>query len=56
LGIYSTPIGVDHTQGGHLRRGDLADFERMLDLLVHNPELRRRAAIRERQRIQSEYL
>jgi hypothetical protein len=28
----------------------------MLDLLVHNPELRRQAAIRERERIQSEYL
>jgi glycosyltransferase involved in cell wall biosynthesis len=36
--------------------GDQADLERMLDLLIHNPELRRQAAARERERIQSQYL
>jgi glycosyltransferase involved in cell wall biosynthesis len=38
------------------RRGDQADLERMLDLLIHNPELRHRAAVRARERIQGEYL
>jgi glycosyltransferase involved in cell wall biosynthesis len=37
------------------RHGDAADLERMLDALIHNPELRRQAAIRERERVQSEY-
>ena len=38
------------------RLGDSSDLERMLDVLVHNPELRRQAASRERDRIQSQYL
>jgi glycosyltransferase involved in cell wall biosynthesis len=38
------------------RSGDPADLERMLDMLIHNPELRRQAAIRERDRVQSQYL
>jgi glycosyltransferase involved in cell wall biosynthesis len=42
--------------GFTFRRGDLADLERMLDVLVHNPELRRQAANRERARIQEQYL
>jgi hypothetical protein len=28
----------------------------MLDLLIHNPELRRQSAVRERKRIQGQYL
>ena len=42
--------------GFTFRSGDQADLERMLDLLLRNPELRRQAAARERERIQSEYL
>jgi glycosyltransferase involved in cell wall biosynthesis len=42
--------------GFTFRRGDRADLERMLDMLVHNPELRRQAAVRERVRIQEQYL
>ena len=42
--------------GFTFRRGDQADLERMLDLLIHNPELRRQSAARERERIQGEYL
>jgi len=41
--------------GFTFRRGDVADFERMLDILIHNPELRRQAAARERARINDEY-
>jgi len=37
------------------RSGDLDDLKRMLDLLVHNPELRRQAVARERQRVQDHY-
>jgi glycosyltransferase involved in cell wall biosynthesis len=37
------------------RHGEVADLERMLDALIHNPELRRQAAARERERVQSEY-
>ncbi len=37
------------------RHGDVSDLERMLNMLVHNPELRRQAAARERERVQSEY-
>jgi len=37
--------------GFTFHRGDQADLERMLDLLIHNPELRRQSAARERQRI-----
>jgi glycosyltransferase involved in cell wall biosynthesis len=42
--------------GFTFRHGDQADLERMLDLLVHNPELRRQSAARERDRIQGQYL
>jgi glycosyltransferase involved in cell wall biosynthesis len=42
--------------GFTFRCGDQADLERMLDLLVHNPELRRQAAARQRERIQGQYL
>jgi glycosyltransferase involved in cell wall biosynthesis len=42
--------------GFTFRCGDQGDLERMLDLLVHNPELRRQAAARERERIQGQYL
>jgi glycosyltransferase involved in cell wall biosynthesis len=41
--------------GFTFRGGDPADLERMLDLLLHNPELRRQAAARGRERIQSHY-
>jgi glycosyltransferase involved in cell wall biosynthesis len=36
--------------------GDQLDLRRMLDLLIHNPELRRQSAARERERIQEQYL
>jgi len=42
--------------GFTFHRGDQADLERMLNLLIHNPDLRRQAAARERERIQSQYL
>jgi glycosyltransferase involved in cell wall biosynthesis len=42
--------------GFTFRRSDQADLERMLDLLIHNPELRRQSAARERERIQGQYL
>ncbi len=42
--------------GFTFHRGDQADLERMLDLLIHDPELRRQSAARERERIQGEYL
>ena len=42
--------------GFTFHRGDQADLERRLDLLVHNPELRRQSAARGRERIQSQYL
>jgi glycosyltransferase involved in cell wall biosynthesis len=41
--------------GFTFHRGDQADLERMLDLLVRNPELRRQSANRAQKRIQSEY-
>ncbi|MGB0115896.1 MAG: glycosyltransferase family 4 protein [Terriglobales bacterium] len=41
--------------GFTFRRSDCGDLERMLDLLVHNPELRRQAGERGRERIQSQY-
>lgn len=41
--------------GFTFRCGDKADLERMLDLLVRNPELRRQSANRARKRIQSDY-
>ena len=46
---------VIQTTGYTFRSGDLDDLQRMLDVLVHNPELRRQAAARERQRIQDHY-
>jgi glycosyltransferase involved in cell wall biosynthesis len=42
--------------GFTFHRGDQADLARMLDLLIHNPELRRQSAARERERIQGQYL
>ena len=42
--------------GFMFRRGDPADLERSLDMVVHNPDLRRQAAARERERIQGQYL
>jgi glycosyltransferase involved in cell wall biosynthesis len=41
--------------GYTFHRGDGADLERMLDLLIRNPELRREAAQRAQERIQAEY-
>jgi glycosyltransferase involved in cell wall biosynthesis len=41
--------------GFTFQRGDPVDLERMLDLLIHSPEHRRRAAILQREKIQSEY-
>ncbi|HMD18103.1 MAG TPA: glycosyltransferase family 4 protein [Terriglobales bacterium] len=42
--------------GFTFHRGDQADLHRMLDLLIHNPELRHQSAARERERIQGQYL
>jgi len=42
--------------GFTFRRGDPTDLEHMLDLLVHDPDLRRQAAARGRERIQGQYL
>ena len=42
--------------GFTFERGNAADLQRMLDLLVHDPELRRQAATRERERIRGQYL
>ena len=42
--------------GYTFKRGDQVDLERALDLLIHDPELRRHAAARERERIQGQYL
>lgn len=41
--------------GFTFRRGDVADLTRMLEMLLHNPELRRQAGGRGRERIQSHY-
>jgi len=41
--------------GYTFRRGDVNDLARMIDLLAHDPDLRRQAGMRERARIQSEY-
>jgi glycosyltransferase involved in cell wall biosynthesis len=41
--------------GFTFRRGDRADLERMLDLLIRNPELRCQSAQRAQKRIQAEY-
>lgn len=49
-------IEVVEGAGFTFRRGDQADLERMLDLLIRNPELRRQSAVRERERIQGQYL
>jgi glycosyltransferase involved in cell wall biosynthesis len=43
--------GVGYT----FRRGDVSDLERVLDILVHNPQLRHQAGAHERERILSEY-
>jgi len=42
--------------GYTFHRGDQADLERMLDLLIRDPELRRQAATGGRERIQTQYL
>jgi glycosyltransferase involved in cell wall biosynthesis len=42
--------------GFTFHRGDQADLERMLDFLIHHPELRHQSAARERERIQGQYL
>ena len=42
--------------GFTFQRGNVADLERMLDILVHNPQLRRQAGTRERERIRTQYL
>ena len=42
--------------GFTFRSGDARELERMLDVLIRNPELRRQAGIRERDRIQKQYL
>ena len=42
--------------GFTFRAGDHNDLKRMLDVLVHNPELRRQAVARQRRRIQDHYL
>jgi glycosyltransferase involved in cell wall biosynthesis len=42
--------------GFTFRSGDAKELERMLDVLIRNPELRRQAGIRERDRIQKQYL
>jgi glycosyltransferase involved in cell wall biosynthesis len=42
--------------GFTFRRGDQVDLERMLDLLIHDPELRHQSAVRGRERIQGQYL
>jgi glycosyltransferase involved in cell wall biosynthesis len=42
--------------GFTFRRGDANELERILDVLIRNPELRRQAGIRERDRIQKQYL
>ena len=47
---------VAEDAGFTFRHGDQADLERMLNLLIHNPELRRQSAARERERIKSQYL
>jgi len=49
-------IEVVEGAGFTFRRDDQADLQRMLELLIHSPELRRQSAARERERIQSEYL
>jgi glycosyltransferase involved in cell wall biosynthesis len=41
--------------GFTFRCGDKTDLERMLDALIRNPEFRRQASIRERERVQNQY-
>jgi hypothetical protein len=41
--------------GFTFRQGDQADLERMLDLLLRNPELRRQSSALEKDRIRHEY-
>jgi glycosyltransferase involved in cell wall biosynthesis len=47
---------VVENAGFTFRKGDQGDLERMLDLLLHDPELRRQSTTRERERIQGQYL
>lgn len=49
-------LEVVENVGFTFRRGDRTDLERMLDRLVNDPELRRQAALRQRERIQGQYL
>ena len=42
--------------GFTFKRGDQADLAHMLDRLAHDPEMRRQAAIRQRERIQGQFL
>ena len=42
--------------GFTFRSRDAKELERMLDVLIRNPELRRQAGIRERERIEKQYL
>jgi glycosyltransferase involved in cell wall biosynthesis len=42
--------------GYTFHRGDEADLQRMLDLLIHDPELRRQSGARERERTRNQYL
>ncbi|HSZ62374.1 MAG TPA: glycosyltransferase family 4 protein [Terriglobales bacterium] len=52
------PENVEVVEGAGFtfRGGDQADLEGKLDLLIHNPELRRESAKRGRERIQGQYL
>jgi glycosyltransferase involved in cell wall biosynthesis len=47
---------VVNGHGFTFRRGDQLDLERMLDLLIRNPEVRRQAGVRGQQLIQEQYL
>ena len=47
-------LEVVENVGFTFKRGDQADLERMLDRLIHDPEMRRQAAIRQRERIQGQ--
>jgi glycosyltransferase involved in cell wall biosynthesis len=49
-------LEVVENAGFTFRRGDQADLARMLDLLVHDPKLRRQAALRQAEQIQGQYL
>jgi glycosyltransferase involved in cell wall biosynthesis len=49
-------VEVVESAGFTFREGDQADLQRKLDLLIHNPELRRDSAKRGRERIEGQYL